>query len=48
VTKQNDLLVVDYNNLMWGIIDEVSEEILRALRAIEKEKLKVAKPVIQM
>jgi hypothetical protein len=28
---------------MLGIIDEVSEEILRALPAIEKEKLKVAK-----
>ena len=43
VAKQNDLSAVDYNNLMMDRIDDVSEERLRALREIEKEKLRVAK-----
>jgi hypothetical protein len=34
VARQNDLLIVDYNNLMFDIIDEVSEEILKALQEI--------------
>jgi hypothetical protein len=34
VARQNDLLIVDYNNLMLDIIDEVSEEILKALQEI--------------
>ena len=43
VARQNDLLVVDYNNLMLDRIDDVPEERLRALQEIEKEKLRVAK-----
>ena len=43
VARQNDLSVVDYSNLMMDKIDEVPEERLKALREIEKEKLRVAK-----
>ena len=43
VARQNDLSAVDYNNLMMDRIDDVPEERLRALREIEKEKLRVAK-----
>jgi hypothetical protein len=43
VARQNDLSAVDYTSLMMDIIDDVSEERLRALREIEKEKLRVAK-----
>ena len=43
VARQNDLSAVDYSNLMMDIIDEVPEERLKALREIEKEKLRVAK-----
>jgi hypothetical protein len=43
VARQNDLSNVDYSNLMMDRIDEVPEERLKALREIEKEKLRVAK-----
>ena len=43
VARQNDLSAVDYNNLMMDRIDDVPEERLRALREIEKEKLRIAK-----
>ena len=43
VARQNDLLAVDYNNLMMDRIDDVPEKRLRALLEIEKEKLRVAK-----
>jgi hypothetical protein len=43
VARQNDLSAVDYTNLMMDRIDDVSEERLKALREIEKEKLRVAK-----
>ena len=43
VARQNDLSAVDYNNLTMDRIDDVSEERLKALREIEKEKLRVAK-----
>lgn len=42
VARQNDLSAVDYNNLMLDRIDDVPEERLRALREIEKEKLRAA------
>ena len=32
VARQNDLSAVDYNELMMDMIDEISEERLRALR----------------
>lgn len=43
VARQSDLSVADYRNLMLDRIDDVSEERLKALRAIEREKLRVAK-----
>jgi hypothetical protein len=43
VARQNDLSAVDYSNLLMDRIDEVPEERLKALREIEKEKLRVAK-----
>ena len=43
VARQNDLSAVDYSNLMMDIIDEVPDERLKALREIEKEKLRAAK-----
>ena len=43
VARQNDLSAADYSNLMMDRIDEVPEERFKALREIEKEKLRVAK-----
>ena len=43
VARQNDLSAVDYNDLMMDKIDDISEERLRALRELEKEKLRVDK-----
>ncbi|XP_044318562.1 protein NYNRIN-like [Triticum aestivum] len=43
VARQNDLSAVDYNDLMMDKIDDISEERLRALQEIQKEKLRVAK-----
>ena len=43
IARQNDLSAVEYNDLMMDRVDEVPEERLRALREIEKEKLRVAK-----
>jgi hypothetical protein len=40
VARQNDLSAVDYNDLMMDRLDSVHKEILRALREIEKEKIK--------
>ena len=41
--KQNDLLAEDYHNLMMDNIDEVADKRIKALKDIEKEKLRVAK-----
>ena len=43
VARQNDLLAVEYTDLMMDKIDDIPEERLEALREIEKEKLRVAK-----
>lgn len=43
LTRQNDLSAVDYHNLMMVRIDEVADETFRALREIEKDKVRVAK-----
>ena len=43
LAKQNDLDVVDYHNLMMDNIDEVTDKRLEALKAIEKDKLRVAR-----
>ena len=41
--KQNDLSAVDYHNLMMDNIDEVADKRIKALKDIEKEKLRVAR-----
>jgi len=43
VARQNDLSAVDYHNLMMDRIDEVTDERFKALREIEKDKIRVAK-----
>ena len=43
LAKQNDLLAVDYHDLMMDNIDEVSDKRLQALKEIEKDKLRVAR-----
>jgi hypothetical protein len=43
VAWQNELLAVDYHNLMFDRLDEVSDERVNALGRIEKDKLRVAK-----
>lgn len=43
LARQNDLSTVDYHNLMMDRIDEVADERLKALKEIEKDKVKVAK-----
>ena len=43
LAKQNDLSVVDYHDLMMDNIDEVTDRRLKALKEIEKDKLRVAK-----
>ena len=42
LAKQNDLSTVDYHDLMMDNIDEVTDKRLRALKEIEKDKLRVA------
>jgi hypothetical protein len=42
-TRQNDLSVCDYFDLMMDNIDEVTDKRLVALREIEKDKIVVAK-----
>ena len=37
------LLFVDYHNLMMDNIDEVTDKRLKALKVIEKDKLRVAR-----
>ena len=43
LAKQNDLSVVDYHNLMMDNIDKVTDKRLKALKKIEKDKLRVAR-----
>ena len=43
LAKQNDLSAVDYHDLMMDNIDEVTDKRLKALREIEKDKLRVAR-----
>lgn len=42
-TRQNDLTVGDYHDLMMGNIDEVTDNRLLTLKEIEKDKLMVAR-----
>ena len=43
LANQNVFSVVDYHDLMMDNIDEVTDKRLRALKEIEKDKLRVAK-----
>jgi hypothetical protein len=43
IARQNELSAVDYHNLMLDRLDEVSDEIMKALGEIERDKLRVAR-----
>ena len=43
IAKQNDLSAVDFYKLMVENIDEVTDKCLAALKAIERDKLRVAR-----
>ena len=43
LAKQNDLSAVDYYNSMMDNIDEVTDKRMKALKDIEKDKLRVAR-----
>jgi hypothetical protein len=43
IALQNELSTVDYHNLMLDKLDEVSDERVKALGEIERDKLRVAK-----
>jgi hypothetical protein len=47
IARQNELLDVDYHNLMLDRLDEVSNERVKALGKIERDKLRVAKAYIK-
>jgi hypothetical protein len=43
IARQNELSAVDYHNLMLDRLDEVSDERIKALGEVERDKLKVAR-----
>jgi hypothetical protein len=43
ITRQNELSVVDYHNLMLNRLDEVSDERVKALGENERDKLRVVR-----
>jgi hypothetical protein len=43
IARQNDLLAIEYHNLMLDRLDEVSDERVKALGEIERDKLRVAR-----
>jgi hypothetical protein len=43
IARQNELSIVDYHNLMFDRLDEVSDERVKAFGKIERDMLKVAK-----
>jgi hypothetical protein len=43
IVQQNELSVIDYHNLMLDKLDEVSDERMKALGEIERDKLRVAR-----
>jgi hypothetical protein len=43
IAQQNELSVVDYHNLMLDRLDEVSDERVKTLGEIERDKLRVAR-----
>jgi hypothetical protein len=42
IARQNELSAVDYHNLMLDRLDEVSDERVKTLGEIERDKLRVA------
>jgi hypothetical protein len=43
IARQNELSAIDYHNLMLDRLDEVSDERVKALGEIERDKLRVTK-----
>jgi hypothetical protein len=43
IARQNDLSVVDYHNLILDRLDEVSDERVKILGEIERDKLRVTR-----
>jgi hypothetical protein len=43
IARQNKFLAVNYHNLMLDRLDEVSDERIKALGEIERDKLRVAR-----
>jgi hypothetical protein len=43
IAQQNKLLAVDYHNLMLDRLDETSDERVKALGEIERDKLSITK-----
>jgi hypothetical protein len=43
IARQNELSVVDYHNLILDRLDEVSDERVKTLGEIERDKLRVAR-----
>jgi hypothetical protein len=43
IARQNELSAIDYHNLMLDRLDEVSDERVKALGEIERDKLRVAR-----
>ena len=43
IAKLNDLSAIDYYNSMMDNIDEVTDKRMKALKEIEKDKLRVAR-----
>jgi hypothetical protein len=43
IARQNELSAVDYHNLMLDMLDEVTDERVKILGEIERDKLRVAK-----
>jgi hypothetical protein len=43
IARQNELSAIDYHNLMLDRLDEVSNERVKALGEIERDKLRVAR-----
>jgi hypothetical protein len=43
IARQNELSAIDYHNFMLDRLDEVSDERVKALGEIERDKLRVTK-----
>jgi hypothetical protein len=43
IARQNELSAIDYHNLMLNRLDKVSDERVKTLNEIERDKLRVAR-----